>query len=181
MSVKSSDGAAFALIFGIGAAFGSFVTWRWLRHSYDEQKEEEVEEVRKYYRGLHEKEHAPEEKPIDIPAEPQKEPVRVVIETVQAKEVTGIEYIHPGEYGEEEDYDKISLTYYADGVLADDLDEVVDDPDDAVGKRFYDHFGEFEPDSVCVKNDRRKAYFEILKDLRYYSDVEKTKPKRVTL
>ena len=50
--------------------------------------------------------------------------------------------IPPEEFGEFDDYERISLTYYANGVLADDNNEVVDDVEDIVGDAL-DHFGEY--------------------------------------
>lgn len=84
--------------------------------------------------------------------------------------------ISPDEYGEMDDYTSISLTYYSDGTLTDDNDEVVEDIDEIVGSDFRDHFGEFEEDSVFVRNDKRKCDYEILVDPRSYSDILKVKP-----
>lgn len=83
--------------------------------------------------------------------------------------------ISPEEFGEC-DYNEISLTYYTDGVLTDEEDNPIEDVDDAVGLDFADHFGEYEDDSVFIRNDLRRVDFEILADLRKYSDVIKTNP-----
>lgn len=84
--------------------------------------------------------------------------------------------ISPDKYGEMDGYESISLTFYADGTLADDNDEVVEDIDEIVGSDFRDHFGEYEDDSVFVRNDKRKCDYEILADPRPYSDILKVKP-----
>ena len=84
--------------------------------------------------------------------------------------------ISPEEFGEFEDYERISLSYYADQVLADEDDEKVDDADNVVGLESLTHFGEFEDDSVFVRNDRLKCDYEILLDQRTYSDVMKQRP-----
>lgn len=84
--------------------------------------------------------------------------------------------ISPDAFGEFDDYDKISLTYYADGILADDNDEILEDVEGTVGYESLGHFGEYENDSVHVRNDRLKADFEILKSLRDYSEVVSKKP-----
>ena len=76
-----------------------------------------------------------------------------------------------GEFGDFDEYTKLSLTYYSDEVLADENDEIVDDIDEIVGADFADHFGEYEDDSVFVRNDRLKCDYEILRDNRSYSDV----------
>lgn len=79
--------------------------------------------------------------------------------------------ISPEEFGESGNYMQISLTYYSDGVLADDEDEIIEDIDDTVGEDFADHFGDYEDDSVFVRNDRLRCDYEILKDNRSYHDV----------
>ena len=84
--------------------------------------------------------------------------------------------ITPDEFGEFDDYDKISLTYYADHILTDDNDEIMEDVEGAIGFESLNHFGEYDDDSVFVRNDRLKTDYEILRDERDYSDVIKSKP-----
>ena len=48
--------------------------------------------------------------------------------------------------------------------------------DNVVGLESLTHFGEFEDDSVFVRNDRLKCDYEILLDQRTYSDVMKQRP-----
>lgn len=84
--------------------------------------------------------------------------------------------IPPEQFGEEDDYDCVSLTYYADHILADDNDQLLEDVEDTVGFESLTHFGEYEDDSVYVRNDRLKIDYEILRDEQKYSDVIKTKP-----
>lgn len=82
--------------------------------------------------------------------------------------------ISPDEFGEFDDYGTISLTYYADGILTDDADEPIEDVEGVVGAESLNHFGDYEDDSVFVRNDRLKSDYEILLDQRRYSDVAKT-------
>lgn len=83
--------------------------------------------------------------------------------------------IDPNDFGNEDEYETISLTYYADAVLADDLDELVDAAE-TVGEDFASHFGEYEDDSVHIRNDKLKVDYEILKDERTYKEAMKGKP-----
>ncbi len=87
--------------------------------------------------------------------------------------------ISPDEFGEFDDYETISLTYYADQVLADEDDELVEDIEETVGFESLNAFGEYEDDSVFVRNDRLKCDYEILLDQRKYSDVIKRRPHEV--
>ena len=84
--------------------------------------------------------------------------------------------IPPEEFGEADGYDTISLTYYIDGYLADDMLDVVEDVDDVVGFESLNHFGEYEDDSVFVRNDRLKTDYEILLDQRNYLDIINRSP-----
>ena len=87
--------------------------------------------------------------------------------------------ISPDEFGEFYDYETISLIYYADQVLADEDDELVEDIEETVGFESLNAFGEYEDDSVFVRNDRLKCDYEILLDQRKYSDVIKRRPHEV--
>lgn len=87
--------------------------------------------------------------------------------------------ISPAEFGDFDEYAKLSLTYYSDGALADENDEIIDNIDETVGFDFADHFGEYEDDSVFVRNNRLKCDYEILRDHRTYSDVTGRYPNRL--
>lgn len=85
--------------------------------------------------------------------------------------------ISPDDFGEEDGYETISLTYYQkNDLVTDDDDEPVENVDMVVGYESLTHFGEYEDDSVFVRNDRLKADYEILLDDRDYEDVLKHKP-----
>ena len=72
-----------------------------------------------------------------------------------------------GEYG----YKCESLTYYKDNVLTFDTDEKITDINKYVGPDALNTFGEYEDDSVFVRNHGLKTDFEILLDSRRYSEV----------
>ena len=78
--------------------------------------------------------------------------------------------ITPDEFGDNPDYETISLTYYSDGVLTDEFDEIITNIDDVVGMDSLNHFGEYEDDSVFVRNDDAMTDYEILLDERKYSE-----------
>ena len=61
--------------------------------------------------------------------------------------------IRPEEYGELHAYETLSLNYYADGVLTDDLDNPIEDVESLVPADFADHFGEYDDNAVFVRND----------------------------
>lgn len=84
--------------------------------------------------------------------------------------------ITPDEFAESNGYEGITLTYYLDDVLADDMDEIIEDADILVGKDFKNHFGEYENDAVYVRNDTLKCDYEILKDLNTYEGATGISP-----
>lgn len=89
----------------------------------------------------------------------------------EEKPVTEKPYvISPDEFGSIDNYDKLSLTYYTDGILADENDEKIDNADEIVGNDFDSHFGEYEDDSVFIRNDHLESDYEILKDYRRWED-----------
>ncbi len=87
--------------------------------------------------------------------------------------------IPPEDFGEFDDYEKISLIYWADRVLTDDNNEVVEDLEGSVGIDSLTAFGEYEDDSVFVRNSRLRCDYEILLDQRNFKDVIHAGPKRL--
>ena len=78
--------------------------------------------------------------------------------------------IEPEELGET-DYEVETLTYYADHVLTIENDDVIQNVDEVVGRESLSLFGEYEDDTVYVRNDRLQTDFEILADTRNYCDI----------
>lgn len=81
-------------------------------------------------------------------------------------------YIITPEEFSDSDYNTETLTYWADGVVTDiDDDPLSDDQiEDLIGEDSLTHFGEYEDDSVFVRNDRLRTDYEILADTRRYED-----------
>lgn len=84
--------------------------------------------------------------------------------------------ISPEEFGANEEYDIITFRYYSDHILADEDGQLIEDVEGCIGFESLNHFGEYEEDSVFVRNERLKTDFEILRDLGTYADVIKSKP-----
>ena len=80
--------------------------------------------------------------------------------------------IDPSEFGEIPEYDTETLTYFADGVLVDDVDDVIEEPDIVVGLENLKVFEEFGATSVYVRNDIYKTDYEIIRDDWNYSDLK---------
>ena len=84
--------------------------------------------------------------------------------------------ISPEEFGESE-LPSESLTYWADGIVTDEANCVMDEDDieETIGSDALNHFGEYEDDSVFVRNDILDKEYEILMDTRRFSDVYPTR------
>ena len=78
--------------------------------------------------------------------------------------------ITPEEFNNSE-YECQTLFYYADHILADDDYNVIGDVEGSIGYSALAHFGDYEIDSVYVRNDRLKIDFEVLLDGRNYCDI----------
>lgn len=174
------------LTFAIGAVIGSVATWKLLKKKYEIIAQEEIDSVKELYSR---EESEPEEvakKAIEKPnimeyasklkengytnySEPFIEEEDCDDENVPYCPDPYV--VSPDDFGEDEEYEIINLTYYSDGVLADENDEEVDNVDETVGLDSLDTFGRFEDDSVHVKNERLKCYYEILRDERNYEDI----------
>lgn len=184
--------AAGVFIFALGAAVGSAVTWQYTKKYYEQRAQEEIDSVKAAFskKSLVKVDHSEN-------AETEKEPARVdkveekpdishyakilekegyVTDDTSPIAVSKPYVISPDEFGEFDEYDRISLTYYADQVLADENDDEIKDVDSVIGVESLTHFGEYEDDSVFVRNDRLKCDYEILMDTRTYSEVLKQKP-----
>ena len=180
------------LMFAVGAAIGSAVTWKLVKTKYERIANEEIESVKEVFSRRNKKEKEPEEiehgtvahmletKPDDVPKyEAMLEELKYNEKGENDMKNADPYVISPDEFAELDDYQTVSLNYYADGVVADDIDEVVENVGGLIGWDSLNHFGEYEDYSVFVRNDALKTDFEILLDTRNYSDVIKLSPYRV--
>lgn len=166
-----------ASIFAIGAAVGSVVTWKYIKTKYEQLAQEEIESVREVY-DRHtedlEKQSSKTEKELMQAYQDIVEGYIEVDRSVEPKQKPHV--ISPEELGDC-DYEVISLTYYADGILADDNNEPIEDVDDVVGTDSLTCFGQYEDDAVHVRNDARKIDYEILASAEIYIDVVNKNPR----
>ena len=174
------------LIFSLGAATGSLVAWRLLKTKYEQYAQNEIDSYKEYVRTKKEEktvENVNDETTDNVVNEPVEERTSIVpkdildryrsdnYEKEDSKLVREPYIISPEEYGTLDGYECVSLTYYADGVLTDEWDNVIHDYDDVVGDDFASHFGQYEDDSVFVRNEGEKRDYEILRDLNTFAET----------
>lgn len=180
------------IAFAAGAAVGAAGAWYYLKDKYARIADEEIAAVKEAYakKRAEETPDTDENKNVAAPAKNMdKGDITEYTKRLQSAGYTDysgiaesarkepkpsdVPYvISPDEFGEFEDYTKVSLSYYEDGVLADECGEEVDDVEEIVGDGL-EHFGEYEEDSVFVRNDAKRCDYEILKVLRNFSDVKR--------
>ena len=187
-----SHNTGYAAAFIVGTAIGAIAAWQCARRKYEKIAQEEIDSVKEVF--ARRKAEDLLIKPDRLRQSLEKAPIVVntpsdyseygkiinnegYLSEPERKEETAMSdvphVISPDEFGEFEDYDTISLTYYVDGVLTDEMDEIIEDIDELVGLHSLNHFGEYEDDAVFVRNDERSCDYEILLDQRNYSDVVK--------
>ena len=177
--------------FIFGAAIGSVVTWKLVRTKYEqiaqaeidafyEQLDREVEETatKEFQEEIEEPEVQTEVKEYTEEIE-KNNYISYSKRDIEEKEVSDVKkpyVIPPEEFGERDNYDTETLFYYEDKVLADDSDNEIVDVEKLVGRDSLTHFGEYEDDSVFVRNESLKTDYEILRSERLYSEVLKPYP-----
>lgn len=173
------------LIFTAGAAIGSVVTWKLVKTKYEQIAQEEIESVKETFarrmgRDKKEEESVEKENKFEIPKSPERVRYEDIIDEhsydyprEDDDEIDRPIIISPDEFGEAFGYETVSLSYYAgDNVLTDELDEIIYDVEGTVGSDFASHFGEYEDDSVHVRNDKLKIDYEILLDPSSYAALK---------
>ena len=169
-------------LFTVGAIIGSAVTWKLIKTKYEQIVQEEIDSVKevfKQYLKEEYEENSEEELEQPVVANNPIPEYQTVLYKGEPEKVDEPYVITPDEFNEFSDYEVSCLTYYADGYLADIADNMIADIDDVVGLDSLDHFGEYEEDTVFVRNDARKTDYEITLDVRNYKDVIAQPPHKV--
>ena len=183
--------------FVAGAVIGSLVTYKIVKDRFDEDYARDVAETRaalkKHYAHTEKtnEELKEENKALRTNANIIKnrgygytEPIEYVGPETDAKyeptddeeseenEIMRPYVITPEDYSDS-DYPNETLTYYQDGVVTDEYDNPLDDDQIElwIGRESLNHFGEYEEDSVFVRNEHLNVDYEILQDERTWDDV----------
>lgn len=189
------------LCFVTGAAIGSVVTWKLIEKKYKDLADEEIESVIETFKNRKPritKDEVKEtvEKVINKYKEP-KETVEDIVTaegySIEDEEETdedddsnytvdvdpGVEVIVPyviipEQFGEYSEYGTKTLTYYADNVLTDEIDNPItsEEMETMIGPDALDHFGEYEDDSVYIRDEMNEMDYEILKSEKTFSEIQ---------
>lgn len=188
------------LCFVTGAAIGSVVTWKLIEKKYKDLADEEIESVIETFKNRKPritKDNVKEtvEKVINKYKEPKE-----IVEDIVTAERYSIEneeeideddesnytvnidnddtvitpyIIEPERFGEYNEYGTKTLTYYADNVLTDEIDNPITSEEmvTMIGPDALDHFGEYEDDSVYIRDEMNEMDYEILKSEKKFSEI----------
>ena len=184
------------LIFAAGLAVGAVAGAVIVKNKVLADAKAEVEEVREYYRNARGKVNRENVEETEEVKEVEKKEYELKDIQVKDEPKTGLTnysqitkmymskdefqapmyddpfVIDPSEFGENPEYDTETLTYFADGVLVDDVDDVIEEPDIVVGLENLKIFEEFGATTVYVRNDIYKTDYEIIRDDWNYSDLK---------
>ena len=190
------------LCFVAGSAIGSVVTWKLIEKKYKDLADEEIESVKETFKNRKPRITKDEVKEtVEKVINKWKEPKETVEDIVTAegystedKEETeeddesnytvdvdpGVEVIvpyviTPEQFGEYSEYGTKTLTYYADNVLTDEIDNPITsgEMETMIGPDALDHFGEYEDDSVYIRGEMNEMDYEILKSEKMFSEMPK--------
>lgn len=186
-----NKGVQFIFAFSLGGAVGAVAAWKILKARYERKINDEIDAFIEEYTGRNQRYEGPQQSDeVEPTEEDEEDPEQIeyeetivsnsyaVREDVQEmKESRGKKpyVIAPERFGELDGYDVESLNYYADGVLTDDWDNVIDDVEGVVGRASLETFGQYEDDSVFVRNERLKTDYEILRDNRTFESYNQTR------
>lgn len=148
------------MLFFAGAAVGALAVYRAAKIKFERIADEEIASVKEVFTARRSgvAEPSVDEADIDKPGGgPLPE------DKTECKPKPYV--ITPQEFMEIDGYSSVTLTYYADGVLANEEDEPM-----GVSKfgDFKEHFDEYEEDTVYIRDDAAKVDYEILRDGREY-------------
>lgn len=73
-------------------------------------------------------------------------------------------------------YSITQWNYYADGVLTDENNEVVEDVSTTIGKEAFEHLKKTSESAIYVRNDLLELDYEILKNEMTYAELLEEKP-----
>lgn len=180
-----NDKLSSVIIFCGGVFIGGFLTWDFFKTKYEKIADEEIASVKETFEHREsrpDKNYKVEEelKGNDayvniIDSNSYRNYSNTTIETNKKGGTADMELNHPyvitpEQYEDNVDYTKVSLTWYSDEVLEDDWGNVLD-PDDVIGRDALATFGQYEDDSVFVRDDDEQIDYEVLRDTRSYEET----------
>ena len=159
--------------FLVGAGLGVTIAWHFAKIKYEKIADEEIESMKKVLLKDKEKDNENSEKKKNISKldeivnnegyKGQSTNYATVYNKKKTQKNDVETYIHPipsDEFGLEEEYDSELTTYNAIGNI-----------EEKIGEDFAKYFEESNGDTIYFKNDKYKAYYEVVQDDRSFDQV----------
>lgn len=179
-----NDKLSSVIIFCGGIFIGGFLTWDLFKTKYEKIADEEIASVKETFE--HRESRPDKNYKVEEELKGNDAYVNIIdsnsyrnysntTETNKKGGAADMELNHPyvitpEQYEDNVDYTKVSLTWYSDEVLEDDWGNVLD-PDDVIGRDALATFGQYEDDSVFVRDDDEQVDYEVLRDTRSYEET----------
>lgn len=167
-----------------GAAGGCFVSYKMLKDRFEQKTEEEIASVRE---TLLQESKARREAMEAAKKEQEKAAVQAVktysATSKEAEKAAAVlmdkpkkkPYVIPPDVLEDDSnpHKRVGIKLYADGIVTDMGDRPIDDKElaEKVGPDALSHFGEYDDDRVCIRNEALETDFEIVRLYRDYSEL----------
>lgn len=156
------------VIFTVGAAVGSVVTWKLVEAKYKQIAEEEIESVREVYSKVYGK----SDEETDESEEEETVKKETVIDVDEEDEEVPEPYVIDYDDFDDNGYATETLYYYDDGVVTDSITGEVVDVSETVGEDTIQQLLDSGEDFIYARNDWLGIDYEVLRDRRKYSEVE---------
>lgn len=176
-----------AVSFAIGGISGFLFANHVLKKKYDKIVEEEVESIKASFRKYQIDQESEEE--IEAVKQEYEELVdnlgysTISEDMVEESPEPNENEVHhmiisEDQFGKIEDYETITLLLLQDGVMVDDdYDRMSDEEIQwAVGDVDLKAFAKSDAETMYIRNNRIKVYYEIVKDDQTYAEVVQSKP-----
>lgn len=177
------------IIFATGSAIGSVVTWKIVRDKYEQIAREEIQSIRDLYARDSEGESYAKTDVEDTnePSDALQTEYANIIEKSNYKTYSKTEkekeekeeedimvkpYLIDQDEWDDSDYLQETLYCFEDGIITDEMENVLDDAEDLVGDEAVEWLQESGKDYIYVRNDNTETDYEILRDCRRYSEVD---------
>lgn len=193
-----------ATAFALGAAIGALSTWAIIRESYAQKMRDERAALRESMRNTpkdivktesnndqpeaHDSEvrygdyvsqakrYAPGRYNVIPGSEDEEAEPEPTIEKIDPVEDYRDPYvISMDEFATMDGHEAVTLTYFRDGVLADENYDMVTDVEATVGDAL-ERLEQYGEDCVYVRNERLRVDYEVLRDMRSYHEILEQKP-----
>lgn len=171
-----------------GAAGSFFITKKIISKKHDEEMRELIDRINAERAAIKAeyttnkpdissfKKEEEDAKPAKEPDPPQTEEPEVAkpkkkTTSASKKKKPSVYEITEDEFNDVDNRDKVLLSYYSDGVLADSYSDKQVDISSTIGKDMLDLLGEEKLDALHVRNEIKNTDYEVTRDYRMFSDI----------